>query len=65
MAVKTVIDRSVLAVFALFFIVIQIVFTMNIVLGYRKIKKIEQAEAKFVREMHPEVLDVDSDEDDE
>ena len=65
MAVKTVIDRSVLAAFALFFIVIQIVFAMNIGLGYRKIKKIEQAEAKFVREMHPEVLDVDSDEDDE
>lgn len=63
MPTKTVIDRSVLCVFATVFLTIQVIFGLNIVLAYRKIKEIEKSEAKFIAHVPDEPDDDDEEED--
>jgi hypothetical protein len=60
---KIVIDRSVLLVFACVFITIQIVFSLNIYIAYRKIKEIEKSEAKFLAQTSEDTVEDDDDED--
>lgn len=66
---KTVIDRLVLLLFASVFILIQIIFGIKIFISYNKIKEIEKAEAKFLKQMELDGIDLnnqeDSDDDDE
>lgn len=69
MAEKTVIDRLVLLLFATAFLSIQVVFGVQIMISWRKIKEIEKAEAKFLKQMELEGIDItaidDSDDEEE